>query len=114
MIGRSRKYGAFITAIFVLASFSFCFYYCELAECANAKKETSPLDFCTIIRVTNVQTDKAVANDSFKLKVEKYFAPHLSDAISIQNISIDMVDINLFHPPKKSTQIFLYNSTLLI
>ncbi len=114
MIRRLRKYGELVAVVLMLAPFSFCFYYCELADCANAKTEKSPLDFCTIIKVTNVQTDKVVANDSFKLKVEKYFTPHLLDAISIQNISIDMVDINLFHPPKKPTQLFLSNSTLLI
>ncbi len=114
MIRRLIKYSQLVTVIFVLASFSLCFYYCELAECANAKTEKSPLDFCTIIKVTNVQTNKVVAIDSFKLKIEKYFAPHLFDAASIQNTSIDMVDINLFHPPKKTTQIFLSNSTLLI
>ena len=114
VIKRSIKYHNLVVAVFVLASFSFCFYYCELAECTNAKTETSPLDFCTIIKVTNVQTTKALANDSFKLKVEKYFAPQLFDAMSIQNTAIDTADINLFHPPKNPIQIFLYNSTLLI
>lgn len=114
VIKRSIKYHDLVVAVFVLASFSFCFYYCELADCANAKRETSPLDFCTIIKVTNVQTNPVVANDSFKLKIEKYFAPNLFDVTSFENTPVDILDINLFHPPKNPIQIFLYNSTLLI
>ncbi len=114
MVKRLTKYTALVAVLLMLAPFSFCFYYCELAECANGRESSSPLDFCTIIKVANLETSRVVAADLCRLKVVKYFTPHFCPDLSIQRISTSVRNIALFHPPKISTPIFLYNNTLLI
>ena len=75
MIKSLVKYRKLVMAVFILAPFIFCFYYCEVGDFANSKAKSTSPDFCTIVKAVQLENSKPAANDLFKLKVEKYFAP---------------------------------------
>ena len=114
MIKHLIKYRALSVAILVLAPLLIWFLYSELGQFTIEKEHPAIQDYCQIVNVTKAETGKVTVSDLFKLKVEKTFCYTNIDATSIHLTSYSQLDIEYFHSPRKTSKIYLFNSTFLI
>lgn len=114
MIKYLIKYRALSVAILVLTPLLLWFSYSELGQFVGEKENTIAQDYCEIVKVIKTETGKVDLSDLFKLKVEKTFCYTNIDATSISPTSYIELDIEHFHTPRKTSKIYLFNSTFLI
>lgn len=113
MIKRLSKYRSLVAAVFVIAPLLIWFSYSELGQIVGEKGNPTQ-DYCEIVKVTKAETSKISLSDLFKLKVEKAICILCIDEISAHITSYNNSDVEQFHSPQKTTQIYLYNQTFLI
>ena len=115
------KYRSLVAAIFVLMPFLFWFSYSELGQFTFEKEHPATQDYCEIVKVTKAETGKTSVSDLFKLKVvqrtpfgEKSFSLHCIYEASKHCTLYYQLDIEHFHSPQKTTEIYLFNRAFLI
>lgn len=108
------KYRSLVAAIFMLTPLLFWFFYSELGQFTIEKEHPAKQDYCEIVKVIKVETDKISLNNLFKLKVEKSFSPHFIDEINIHLTSLNKLSTENLYSPQETTLLYLYNRTFLI
>lgn len=114
MIKHLIKYRALSVAILVLAPLLAWFLYSEIGQFTIEKEHPATQDYCQIVNLTKAETGKVALSDIFKLKVEKSFFYSNINAASISPTSYIQLDIEYFQAPRKTSKIYLFNSTFLI
>lgn len=121
MITHLIKYRISLATILVLAPLFFWFAYSEIGQFTIEKEHPTTQDYCEIVKVTKAETGKTSVSDLFKLKVvqrtpfgEKSFSLHCIYEASKHCTSYYQLDIEHFHSPQKTTEIYLFNRAFLI
>ena len=113
MIKYLSKYRLLVAAVFVLAPLLFWFSYSELGQIVG-EKENPTQDYCEVVKVSKAETGKISLSDLFRLKVDKSICLHCIDETGAHIISYNNSNVEQFHSPQNSTQIYLFNEAFLI
>lgn len=113
MIKYLTKYRSSLAAILVLAPLLLWFFYSEIGQ-YTIEKENPTQDYCEVVKVSKAETGKISLSDLFRLKVDKSICLHCIDETGAHIISYNNSDVEQFHSPQNSTQIYLFNEAFLI
>ncbi|MFA7421886.1 MAG: hypothetical protein WCZ90_19545 [Melioribacteraceae bacterium] len=108
------KYRSLVAAIFMLAPLLFWFSYSELGQLFGEKENAAAQDYCETVKVTKTETGKIDLSDSFKLKVDKSIYLPCIDETNKYYTSHYQSNIEHFHSPQQTTEVYLYNRVFLI
>lgn len=114
MIKYLIKYRALSVAILVLTPLLLWFLYSELGQYTIENEHPVAQDYCEIVKVTKAEFGKVAVNTLVKLKGDKSFFPPCIDGKSIHSTSYNQLNVEHFHTPRKTSKIYLFNSTFLI
>lgn len=114
MIKHLIKYRALVAAILVLAPLLFWFSYSELGLFTIEKENQSSFDYCEIVKVTKTESGESATSDLFKLKVDNSICLHCINEANKLYKSFNKLELEHFHTPQHTTEIYLYNRTFLI
>ena len=95
--------------LFVLA---FNFINSEIMDQFEGRSECQQThDYCKLVQAASIKTS---SSDFLKLKVEKSFCFHCINKESEHISSYINLDIEQFHSPQKTKQVYLHNRVFLI
>ena len=114
MIKHLIKYRSLVATIFVLMPFLFWFSYSELGQFTIEKEHPPAQDYCQVVRVIKTEISKTAESSLSKLKADKTIRLHHIDEINLHIATLDKPYIESFYPAYRTTQIYLFDKTLLI
>ena len=114
MVKLLSKYRLSAAASFVLAAFLFWFACSEIGQYTIEKQHPPAQDYCQVVRVIKTEISKTAESSLSKLKADKTIRLHHIDEINLHIATLDKPYIESFYPAYRTTQIYLFDKTLLI
>ncbi|MCL5028021.1 MAG: hypothetical protein M1480_03270 [Bacteroidetes bacterium] len=114
MIGRIIHRTIKIISAFILLTIVFAFLHSEAGLLNYDGNNHGAHDYCEIVKTATTKIAKDVSKGSFKLTVDKSICFHCLDETNQHTRSFTTLDSKQCYAPKKTTEVYLFNSTFLI
>lgn len=102
-----------ITTIFIFVIIGFIFIHSELGQFSFDEDNHDAHDYCQLVDGATLQLTKT-SRDLLKLKIDKTISLNCMAIITEPLSYGNKIDFKQFDTPRKSSELYIYNSTFLI